>query len=100
MPLIACPECKREVSDRAASCPQCGCPLSPIPQSRASTAPRQKVNVEQTNKDWKLMKVGSVLLCIIGTVMVFSVPVIGVPLVAFGLILFVWSGVGAWWSNG
>ena len=30
MALIKCPECGREVSDRASSCPNCGCPLSEI----------------------------------------------------------------------
>lgn len=28
MALIQCPECKREISDKAAACPQCGCPQS------------------------------------------------------------------------
>lgn len=28
MALIACPECGRQVSDKAASCPQCAHPLS------------------------------------------------------------------------
>jgi len=26
--LIECPECKKETSDKAASCPSCGCPVS------------------------------------------------------------------------
>jgi hypothetical protein len=30
MALIRCPECGRSVSDRAAACPNCGCPLSEI----------------------------------------------------------------------
>ena len=28
MALIKCPECGREISDKAASCPGCGCPAS------------------------------------------------------------------------
>lgn len=28
MALIKCPECGREISDKAASCPGCGCPVS------------------------------------------------------------------------
>ena len=28
MALIKCPECGKEVSDKAQSCPNCGCPLS------------------------------------------------------------------------
>lgn len=28
MALIQCPECKREISDKASFCPGCGCPIS------------------------------------------------------------------------
>ena len=28
MALIKCPECNHEVSDKAVSCPHCGCPIS------------------------------------------------------------------------
>lgn len=27
MPLILCPECKREISDKAVACPGCGYPI-------------------------------------------------------------------------
>lgn len=30
MALIKCPECGKEISDRANACPSCGCPLSEI----------------------------------------------------------------------
>lgn len=29
MALINCPECNNEVSDKANSCPKCGCPIQP-----------------------------------------------------------------------
>lgn len=29
MSLIECPECKKEISDKASSCPNCGCPITP-----------------------------------------------------------------------
>lgn len=29
MALIQCPECSKEVSDKAVACPFCGCPISP-----------------------------------------------------------------------
>ncbi|WP_300616849.1 hypothetical protein [Dokdonella sp.] len=28
MALIPCPECRKEVSDKAPSCPNCGCPFA------------------------------------------------------------------------
>lgn len=33
MALVKCEECGHDVSDRAASCPHCGCPTDPIPSS-------------------------------------------------------------------
>jgi len=30
MSLINCSECQMEISDRAASCPKCGCPVAPL----------------------------------------------------------------------
>lgn len=44
MALIHCPECGRQVSDRAASCPDCGCPISAVP-----AAPQVVAN--NTNKE-------------------------------------------------
>lgn len=33
--LTDCPECKKQVSDRAAACPHCGHPLAPLPVESA-----------------------------------------------------------------
>lgn len=33
MALIHCPECKREVSDKAPTCPNCGAPIAPQPSA-------------------------------------------------------------------
>ncbi|MFT4005228.1 MAG: zinc ribbon domain-containing protein [Lacrimispora sp.] len=33
MALIKCPECSKEISDKAKSCPNCGCPLEEITTS-------------------------------------------------------------------
>jgi hypothetical protein len=37
MALIACEECKREISSRATACPHCGCPVSPPAPPPAKT---------------------------------------------------------------
>lgn len=34
MALIKCPECQREISDRAATCIHCGCPLGAASQTK------------------------------------------------------------------
>lgn len=44
MALINCPECGRQVSDRAACCPDCGCPISSVP---AAAAPQAVVNTSK-----------------------------------------------------
>ncbi|MDR1039735.1 MAG: zinc-ribbon domain-containing protein [Deltaproteobacteria bacterium] len=31
MPLVNCPVCGRQLSDRAQACPKCGHPLVPVP---------------------------------------------------------------------
>lgn len=49
MSLITCPECGREISDKASSCPGCGCPSSewrsaartPVPQPAPSAGLQQ-----------------------------------------------------------
>ncbi|HEY0294621.1 MAG TPA: hypothetical protein VGC69_04700 [Bordetella sp.] len=38
MALISCPECARQISDKAAACPSCGCPISVSEKMQQSTA--------------------------------------------------------------
>ena len=43
MALIECPECKKQVSDKAPTCPQCGAPIATIPSpSPTTTEPIKK----------------------------------------------------------
>lgn len=39
MALIKCSECGGKVSDKASSCPHCGCPVDPAPSSEFSYCP-------------------------------------------------------------
>ena len=52
MALINCPECGRQVSDRAISCPDCGCPISaaPAPAPAPAAAPVQQNNFVDIEK--------------------------------------------------
>lgn len=42
MALIACPECRAEVSDVAAACPQCGYPITPAEEPPPESKPRRQ----------------------------------------------------------
>lgn len=49
MALISCPECSTTVSDKAASCPSCGCPISaPAPVVAAVAIPSPVVTLTKS----------------------------------------------------
>jgi hypothetical protein len=48
MALTSCPECRREVSDRAPVCPHCGCPISGSGQRESRQEEPQRVVHEQS----------------------------------------------------
>lgn len=45
MPLVACPDCEKHVSDAAPSCIHCGRPLRTGTEVAAQTAPQRVVNI-------------------------------------------------------
>lgn len=53
MPLILCPECNREISDKANACPQCGYPITDTSYRNAPipTAHRIVPNRVRTTED-------------------------------------------------
>jgi RNA polymerase subunit RPABC4/transcription elongation factor Spt4 len=48
--LIKCPECKKEVSDKAQSCPNCGYPITEKPNSNEYIIDNVKYNIESVIK--------------------------------------------------
>ena len=55
MSLIECPDCKKQISDHAPTCPNCGRPMS---------APTIQT-IEATGKIWKgIQLIGALLMCI------------------------------------
>lgn len=42
MALMQCPECGGQVSDRAAACQHCGCPIQKLPQTEVTSQPERK----------------------------------------------------------
>lgn len=70
MALIKCPECGKEISDKAASCPNCGCPVHV-----EDNAPEAKDgNIQETSEVPKKKKGGRGILKII--IVIFAILVI------------------------
>lgn len=43
MALFKCPECEKEISDKATTCPHCGFPLKELSTSSNTNPPEQKM---------------------------------------------------------
>lgn len=89
MAIIKCPECGKEISDKAKQCPSCGYPI-------------EATTIEATSKIWKCLQLlGGIIFCV-GVVMIFSNPGgdTGIITTAVGLLLHFVGRVGAWWYHG
>lgn len=45
MVLMKCPECGKEISDKATSCPNCGCPITDVNISNRNNPSNSKANL-------------------------------------------------------
>lgn len=98
MALITCPECGREVSDRATSCPACAFPLG----AASLPVPAQVQTIEATGKTYKMLQLGGGVLLIVGLIAFVSAEdksLAGIVLFA-SIVCYVWGRVGAWWHHG
>lgn len=73
MALIPCPECGRQVSDKAASCPQCAHPLS-VASAPGRAGPVPTIDVVAPRAPLQIRQVGVLLGLILvgGGVFMFS----------------------------
>jgi len=53
MPLVTCPDCGKQVSDRAGSCPNCGCPIE---QLRDEILIAEQLRKEQARHQEEIVK--------------------------------------------
>lgn len=97
--LVKCPDCSREVSKRATSCPHCGAPIAPAaPPPQPTTASVmacpscrvQLVSKEKTKGGATLSGVLGLFLLISGVLAVFANVIVGGILIIAGILL----GVG------
>ena len=114
--LFACPDCGRQISIYARTCPGCGHPFdttpsnpsSPslsTPQEASSQASSPKVQtIEKTSKTWKGLMLFGGLLMLIGLGSCFVDPggstQGGFVLFIAGFVITVVAKTGAWWDNG
>lgn len=96
MALIQCPECGKEISDQAESCPHCGNPLRPVV-------------IESTSKKWKTATVIAWIVFLTGTYLFlrglgsggWENPMTGsgFSLGLIGLIALMIAKFGSWWNH-
>lgn len=91
MGLINCPDCGKEVSERADACPECGGPMTD----------EDVQTIEQTGKKWKIFQlVGALILtagmvgCMAGEFDAGSMGFLS------GFIVIICVRMGAWWEHG
>lgn len=101
MALINCPDCRKEISDRAPTCPNCGAPMHSTPAVNNG----QYVTTQSTAKTYKQMMLIGGILCGIGAGVVFGVedpyaPGFGVLAMTLGIALYALGRFKAWWNNG
>lgn len=60
MALIKCPECEKEISDKASSCPSCGYPIN---KTEVETE-QDRVNVRGKNKGKNFLTFGGILFLV------------------------------------
>lgn len=111
MALIKCPECSKEISSSAQSCPTCGYPVhatgSPSAAKGATDYNPPVTTIEQTSKKWKAVQLAGAIMMIIGIVSCLSVAATGdvdnppviIHLGSIGLLVYITGRVGAWWHH-
>ena len=74
MALIKCTECGKEFSDKANACPNCGCPISEIIETKEEVIENPVVTQPKKEKNKKNSKIIIIILCIIIFSIVIAVP--------------------------
>lgn len=90
MPLITCPECQKQVSDKAAACPQCGAPITGV-AAPVQVGGGSHARVTRTGALWE--GIGTVLV-IGGGIVAFTAnspnaTLAGVGAIGVGFVVFI-----------
>jgi uncharacterized membrane protein YvbJ len=101
MALINCPECGRDVSDRADKCPKCAYPIS------GDQTPNKVQTIEQTSKKLKKQTLFSILTIILGIIVMIvsiafksdTIKYFGLLLAFVGIIWLIVAEIKVWWHH-
>ena len=107
MTLINCPECNKQVSDSAPSCPNCGVPIASAREIRSVGA--SLTTIQATSKKLKLHILLSVILLIVGIIWLMVVSygieqgvesgIIPALMIFVGLVWFIVTRFRIWWHH-
>ncbi len=98
MALIKCPECSQEVSDKAASCPNCGVGIVAVKETKAAGAPL--TTTQLTSKKIKIQILLSIFIIIFGMVITaINYPVVGILTILGGIVWFIITKIRKWWHH-
>lgn len=97
MALVRCPECAKQISDQAASCPNCGAPRAPSKVDASVGV----VTTQATGKAQKGWQVVGVLAIIVGVLMIANgANGAGAAITFAGLVVTIGARISAWWRHG
>lgn len=107
MALIACPECNKQVSDSAPSCPNCGVAIASAYEAKASGS--RLTTTQVTSKKLKLQSLISLVLIVIGIFGIFAVtsntsdfepPAVWPSFfLTIGFIWYIFTRLRIWWHH-
>ena len=106
MALINCPDCNKEVSTSAVSCPNCGAPVDAAQETKAAGTPL--TTTQSTSKKFKGQQVIATLMFIVGAIWIFAAlgqeppSEAGLPLVItlVGMIWYIVIRIRTWGHHG
>jgi len=113
MALINCPECNKEISDKAPACPGCGSPIAAAPAIRAAAKEAdgsgvpQLQTIQETSKQLKSQMVMSLVLFGAGVVFWLSVEktpggnegMAPMAVTAAGIVWYLATRYRIWWHH-
>ena len=106
MALINCPDCNKEVSTSAVSCPNCGAPVAAARETEAAGTPL--TTTQSTSKKFKGQQAIATLMFIVGATWIFvalgqeppSDAGLALVITLVGVIWYIVIRIRAWWHHG